>query len=374
MRKIYLIVVIFTGLFTQLCFAFNRNIGYVGTFWGLEVKNFNISASDLKVGSKLHASFEITNITKHLIKTGKYGFFIACRNPDGKNRDFGHTYKSKFIKPHQTVKISATIKINKAGRWIFWPDISFPAGHWGPYQWRAITLNFSEHRNNKNKHHKKNKKQPSVLNISPPYLNCSGWRKTINPGRGSRALYFCNYNTGYLGILDQAILGGSTSEATQYIYFNSPKNGKVKVTATIYYTGGTKVVGLGAFAGLKVTARYKSHYKQKTVIPGLNYQIAAGKIIDLVLLAAPGISKPRDVEEALEMLDTINNVKSLLEGMQELYRAKKAKKITYIFYINAHKGGNIVGIGLRGNCSGVVTGSSFVITSAQLINVRIDFR
>ncbi len=379
MKKI--ITIVFLVVF--VCFSSYakvlKEIGYVGKVYGIAVKRFKIEGESFKVGSTITVEYDLQNINKKPVKFNRQGAFIACRDPYYHNRDFAHKYENYTIWVNRTIHIKGTIKINKKGVWTFWPE--FSVLHWGksPSHWRAIKLKtkaeakvpqrHSNHSRNP-KHHKKKKQNHKKLVIKPPFITCGGWK--ISPGL-AQTQYYCNPNTGYIGIFDSSLIGGAASYAIQYVQFKSLKNQRVKVRATFYYTGGTKTAGIAAFAGLQVMRIYNNKQSRRDINAGLNYQIAVNKIIDIALIGIPGTTQVEDVKEALEIIDTIRGVSTLLNELKDLYNAGKAKRYVYTFYIYARKGMNVIALGLRGNCSGIVTGSSFVVVAAQLAEVEISF-
>ncbi len=346
-----------------------KSVKYVGNMDGIVVKNFKVEGSSFEVGSTIIAEFDLINDSKKPVKLGKYGALIACRDPNNKNRDFGHQYKYHTIQRHHKIHVKGKIKINKNGEWTFWPGFYILKWGWGPADWGAIKLNAkgSSHNGSGGSHHSNN---PKKLVLNPPFNTCAGWK--TSPGV-AQTRYYCNQNTGYIGIFDSSWVGGAASYAVQYIYFNSPRKQRVKIRATFYYTGGTKIAGVAAFAGLQAMYIHGKKNSRKDIVAGLNYNIAVQKIIDVALLTLPGAKQVQDVKEALELISTLKDATTLLNELKDLYNVHKAKKYVYTFYINAKKGGNFVGIGLRGNCSGIVTGSSYVVVAAQLVKVEVLF-
>ena len=393
MKKVGILAVIIAALlvlFPRMSGA--KVLGHGGSslkIEGLKIENFRIEGESFKVGKTITAEFDLKNTGRSPVKLGKSGAFVACRDPYGVNRDFAHQYRNHTLRPSGKIHVKGQLKIDKKGIWSFWVGVSLLRGGWGPYGWGMIQLKASgaSHGGNGSGHHSggsgsshhsggsssgHHSKGNSKIVLRPPYNNFTCWK--TSPGdlvKGSRAICLCNQNTGYLGILDSAFAGGAASEPMIYALFQSPKAQKVKIRATFYYTGGTETIGYAAFAGLQAAYKYGSVYRKKDIVPGLDYKIAAQKIMDLALLAAPAVSKPKDVEEALEALDMVNNIRELSEALIDLYNARKAKKYVLTFTMNAKKGYNYVGIGLRGNCSALVTGSAFVVVAAQLNKIEV---
>ncbi|AEA34071.1 hypothetical protein [Hippea maritima] len=346
-----------------------KSVPYVGKVRGLAIKNFQVEGKKFSVGSYVTVEFDLKNTSSKPIKLGKYGAFVACRDPNNKNRDFAHQYKFYKLNSHKQIHIKGRIKINKSGWWRFWPGLYLLHFGFAPSEWGKIKLKAKRESqgSSSGSHEMKN---PKKLVLKPPFNTCSGWK--TSPGV-AQTRYYCNPSTGYIGIFDSAWTGGAASYALMYVFFNSPKNQRVKIKAIFYYTGGAKTTGVAAFAGFQAIHHYNNKFYRRDIEAGLNYDIATQKIIDVALFAIPSVTHIKDVKEALEIISTIRDAMTLLKEMKDLYNVRKAKKYVYTFYINAKKGSNFVGIGLRGNCSGVVTGSSFVVVAAQLAQVEILF-
>ncbi len=369
MKRFFSVLIMVLGVFLLLNVAnakVFKSVSYVGNFNGLDVKNFKVEGEKFTVGSYVTVEYDLKNTLSKPIKFGKYGAFVACRDPNNKNRDFAHQYKYYKLNSHKQIHVRGKIKIDKSGSWTFWPGFYLLHTGFGPYEWGKIKLKATggSHSGSNGSNNQKR------VVLKPPFNTCSGWK--TSPGV-AQTRYYCNPNTGYIGIFDSAWTGGAASYALMYVFFNSPKNQRVKIKATFYYTGGAKTTGIAAFAGFQAIHYYNNKFYRKDIEAGLNYDIAVQKIIDVALFAVPSVTHVKDVKEALELISTIKDAMTLLKEMKDLYNVRKAKKYVYTFYINAKKGGNFIGIGLRGNCSGVVTGSSFVVVAAQLLQVKVIF-
>ncbi|MDQ7056495.1 MAG: hypothetical protein Q9M89_08615 [Persephonella sp.] len=291
---------------------------YVGTFNGLEVYGFKltIDSGELSINSKVKGIYFIKNKTKKYIHLGKYGAFFGCRNPSGKNKDFGHSFRNYRLKQGEVIKITGSIKLPEAGRWEIWPAFFLKEKGWSPYKWKVAKL-YVKH----------------VVIIHPPYGTCKKWKEAFS----ADAKVLCNYKTGFIGIINGAHIGAATSEAIIYMIYNSPVKKIAKVKAYIYYVGGANTVGYAAFAGLEAVRRIGRKYYRKDIEPWLNYEIAAEKIIDIALLAAPEepVSK---VGKALKILSDVKDYVDLGRAFYEAYQKGKAKLYVYSFKVKLKKG------------------------------------
>lgn len=326
---------------------------YLGKQDGLKIYQFTIKGNQFAVGSQITVSFKIKNISNKDIKFGKYGAFVGCRDPSGKNKDFGHSFRNFVLKKGKSITITGTIKIDKAGVWSFWPAFYIEKKGWSFYKWHEVKL-----------------KAQKISVYKPPYINCDGW--TTVKGI-AKARYLCNHKTGYLALLMDTDTGGAAAETRQYLNIYVPENKKVKIKATFFYIGGSKTVGYGSFAGLQATYKFRKKYGRKDIEPGLNYQIAAEKIIDVALLAVPEGGEAKTVWQALKILSEIKDYYDIITSIGDAIKKGKGRTYTYTFSIKARKGYNIIGIGLRGNCSSVITGKSFVIVGAILKEVKVYY-
>ncbi|WP_457624846.1 hypothetical protein [Persephonella sp.] len=354
--KLIFVLIFFISLLSD---GFSRDIYYrksLGKQNGLKIYNFRIQGKEFTVGSIVAVSFQLKNISGKKIRFGKYGVFVGCRDPEGKNRDFGHSFRNYTLKKGKSITVSGQIKIDKPGEWIFWPAFYKSDKGWSLYKWRAVKL-----------------KARRVLVIKPPYLNCDGWKQIKGIGK---AKYLCNSDTGFIGIMmgaDPGTIGGIATEVKHYINVYFPRTGKIKIKAIFEYVGGAKTVGYGAFAGLQAVSKYKKHYKRKDIEPGLNYEIAAEKIIDVALLAVPEGETAKTAWQALKILDEIKTYYDIAMAFNDALNKLHGRRYTYSFTVKGKKGYQIIGIGLRGNCSAVLSGGSYVIVGALLKEIKIYY-
>jgi len=85
--------------------------------------------------------FTFRNTGATTMTFSSYGIFVGCRDPQGANRDFGH--QAETLAPGASVTREATITVDQAGTWTFWPAYYYN-GHWGPYMWQSMTLDVYE--------------------------------------------------------------------------------------------------------------------------------------------------------------------------------------------------------------------------------------
>lgn len=104
---------------------------------GVELTAFSLEGPESpRVGDTLAVQFAFRNTKTSEMKFSPYGILVGCRDPENKNRDFGH--KEVTLKPGESYRFRATIKVDKPGAWHFWPG--YYLGHWGPYKWHEIII------------------------------------------------------------------------------------------------------------------------------------------------------------------------------------------------------------------------------------------
>lgn len=115
---------------------------------GLELVGFNVVTKTQapKVGNTVKVTFALKNTSGGDLQFNpSYGVFVGARwnsTTDANNRDFGHKYKGKVLKPGREVKFTATRKLDAVGTWRFWPAYNI-GGHWGPFRWREAVVQVS---------------------------------------------------------------------------------------------------------------------------------------------------------------------------------------------------------------------------------------
>lgn len=104
---------------------------------GVEVTGFSVEGPErVRVGGRLTVHFTLRNTTSKELVFKPYGILVGCRDPQGTNRDFGHREVS--LKPGASYDFVASIQVDKAGLWHFWPG--YYLEHWGPYKWHEIVI------------------------------------------------------------------------------------------------------------------------------------------------------------------------------------------------------------------------------------------
>ena len=100
--------------------------------------------SNLKVGDTISVSFKLKNAGQSDLKLGSKGVFVAARNPDNSDVSFGFTRTNTTFKIGETITVSASTTLDKAGTWKIWPSyhLTFVGApeRFGPNEWHVCTL------------------------------------------------------------------------------------------------------------------------------------------------------------------------------------------------------------------------------------------
>jgi subtilase family serine protease len=213
---------------------------------------------------------------------------------------------------------------------------------------------------------------PNTLEYTPPYNRARDWEyETWGAAKTSHA---SNEKTGYIAVLADAYAGGCVSEAKQYLSFYVPEDSHVTVKAKIVYVGGKYAVFSGSFAGTKAVWEIDGSHHDKWIDKAFTPEIIAGKVIGILSLAVDGglISEGTTIAQAIEILDTLNNVMDINDAMQQLKEAGEAKEENVQFSFDAKKGGHNIAVGFRAEAAGTVTGQAMGLLLGQVKYIKIE--
>jgi hypothetical protein len=110
---------------------------------GIEVSGLLATAkhADVSVGDRIAIQFSLRNAGSEAV-TFEY-VFIAARNPQDDNVDFGEAEQGTVVAPGDTVEISSSIVVDLVGIWEFWPCYYLRAGGGEsecPDEWRRFEV------------------------------------------------------------------------------------------------------------------------------------------------------------------------------------------------------------------------------------------
>lgn len=111
----------------------------------IRLTDFVVSGSEnLKVGDAITVSFKLQNFGQSNLELGLKGIFVAGKDPENSNLSFGFTRANTTFEVGETIKVSVSKTLDKAGTWKVWPSyhLSLATGErLGPEEWHACTLN-----------------------------------------------------------------------------------------------------------------------------------------------------------------------------------------------------------------------------------------
>ena len=114
----------------------------------LELTDFKVTGpSSPKVGDTVKVEFKLRNWGQNEIEFAELGVFAAVRDPDNKDRSFGHIYKNKKLAVGKTIIFSSERKLDKLGTWKIWPSfqINLATGKkLGPKEWHVAVIKVEE--------------------------------------------------------------------------------------------------------------------------------------------------------------------------------------------------------------------------------------
>lgn len=97
-----------------------------------------------KVDDLITVEFTLTNVGEKSLRIGET--FVAARNPEEGNRDFGHGNENRVLKLGEQLRIRAETIVNAAGRWTFWPCYTVPVAEaseevqYCPSRWESFVV------------------------------------------------------------------------------------------------------------------------------------------------------------------------------------------------------------------------------------------
>jgi len=209
---------------------------------------------------------------------------------------------------------------------------------------------------------------------TPPYHDAVKWATALVPYvSGGRA--GCNEYSGSIGIYASGWIGGGTASATQYVAFYVPTKSSIKAKVRIIYVGGTVNFGFASFSGTEWQWNLDNgSFHRHDISPPFSWDVVLGKIVDIALLAlGSGIVKEgTTAAQVIELFDDINTVYGIASTLADLVESGDAEDMTKSFTFTADYGNHVLGVGIRGTATGVVTGSGFAIMGGYIPKVTLE--
>lgn len=129
-----------------LCLAVAPSPAGAETRQGIKLTGFAVQTPrGAALGRPVKVSFTLTNVSSaKLTFGGDFGVFVGARWRGGGggslNRDFGHRFRGHSLAPGQSLTLTASLKLDMPGQWVFWPGYRLNE-HWGPFRDQAKRVN-----------------------------------------------------------------------------------------------------------------------------------------------------------------------------------------------------------------------------------------
>ena len=101
--------------------------------------------SEPKVGDQIEVSFSLKNVGADSVTFDET--FIAARDPDDGDQDFGSENAGRVVAAGDEVEVSRSVVVDAAGDWRFWPCYYVSAGGESiecPDEWRSFDVSVAK--------------------------------------------------------------------------------------------------------------------------------------------------------------------------------------------------------------------------------------
>jgi len=204
--------------------------------------------------------------------------------------------------------------------------------------------------------------------FTPPYSDTRVWTHKVG-NADCRAS--ANKASGGIAFYIDAWVGGSTATSGQSIWVSTSRPATLVVTPTIKYVGGTYNFSLASFSELELFCEVNGNLYRTSISPAFSGPVVFDKVLSLALLAAGGLA-PQNARSIADLITTGYSLVQLSAALQQLEAAGNASTVRRSFTVEAQQGLNKISVGLRGNASGVATGSAFVIVGGQVTSIEVE--
>lgn len=204
--------------------------------------------------------------------------------------------------------------------------------------------------------------------FTPPYADTRVWTHELLE---SKAKASANKESGGIAFYIDALAGAATATAGQSIWVYTPQATALTVEATIRYVGGTMNVGLASFSSLRIFCEANGELiLQNDISPAFSGTVIFTKVMSLALLAAGGLA-PKNAKDIVDLIKVGYDLYKLNSALQQLEQAGNLKTERLRKTFRSKAGWNKISVGLRGDASGAVTGSAFVIVGGQVTSIDV---
>lgn len=204
--------------------------------------------------------------------------------------------------------------------------------------------------------------------FTPPYADTRVWTHEL---LGDKARASANKESGGIAFYIDAWAGAATATAGQSIWVYTPQATPLTVEATIRYVGGTMNVGFASFSSLRIFCEANGEViLQKDISPAFSGTVIFTKVMSLALLAAGGLA-PQSAKDIVSLIKVGYDLYKLNSALHQLEQAGDVKVERLQKTFRSKPGWNKISVGLRGDASGAVTGSAFVIVGGQVTSIDV---
>jgi hypothetical protein len=152
---------------------------------------------------------------------------------------------------------------------------------------------------------------------------------------------------------------------------HTPHSATLIVNATVKYVGGTCNFGLASFSELELFCEVNGNLYRTGISPAFSGPVVFDKVMSLALLAAGGLA-PQGARNIVDLITIGYNLHQLNMALHQLEVAGDVSTAQRSFTVETQPGWNKISVGLRGNASGAVTGSAFVIVGGQVASIEVE--
>jgi len=200
------------------------------------------------------------------------------------------------------------------------------------------------------------------------YWYWSDWTKEFGYAPAEAGV---NPNSGYTGVYASGWIGSSAAEAWQGIEFDLLYPSAIKAEVTIAYAGDTINFGPGSFSGTAWLWKLDNEKTNRNYIDHpFSWNVILMKVLDIVLGLA-GVGAAGSAAQAIDVASGIISAFDLGTAIYDAINAGDGAELKKTFYFTADPGKHKLWVGLRGEASGLITGSGFAIMFGQIPKIKL---
>jgi hypothetical protein len=196
--------------------------------------------------------------------------------------------------------------------------------------------------------------------------------KAAEPPVTAKGIASANKTTGGVAFYCDAGLGGANATAEVGPGFSTSTPGKVFVRTEIVYTGGLVNAFLASFSELDFSRHINGARSLTTMQPAFTGQTVFDKVIGVAsVVSGLGVLGAGKAVDVIEAISTCNDILGLMNGIEQLADAGKAKTYSTMFVFDSRNGYNKCTVGFKGVTAAVATGSSIGIVCGVVKSIEM---